>query len=140
MLSPDKNPNDDSAHQKFLQINEAYSILGNALKRKEYDAQFREVKSQQMEWSTRSYRESIRPDDWILYRRPGAKSPGFNYKSHQQGHYPEREEKNRRFYKNQFYKGLYEEQRISHVVPKIVVLVGTLAFLLNYEYIAMLWH
>ncbi|RIB06892.1 DnaJ domain-containing protein [Gigaspora rosea] len=34
---PDVNFNDDQAHNKFLQINEAYSILGNEQSRREYD-------------------------------------------------------------------------------------------------------
>ncbi|KAF0461067.1 DnaJ-domain-containing protein [Gigaspora margarita] len=34
---PDVNFNDDQAHNKFLQINEAYSILGNEQSRRDYD-------------------------------------------------------------------------------------------------------
>ncbi len=34
---PDKNPNDPSAEEKFKEISEAYGVLINPLKRKEYD-------------------------------------------------------------------------------------------------------
>jgi curved DNA-binding protein CbpA len=34
---PDANPNDETAHSKFLRINEAYSVLKNEQSRREYD-------------------------------------------------------------------------------------------------------
>ncbi|KAI9259917.1 DnaJ domain-containing protein, partial [Sporodiniella umbellata] len=34
---PDLNPNNDEARQKFLEINEAYAILGNEANRRQYD-------------------------------------------------------------------------------------------------------
>lgn len=33
---PDKNPNNQSAHNRFLEIKKAYEILGNATKRQQY--------------------------------------------------------------------------------------------------------
>src|SRR6476619_4832832 len=35
---PDVNPGDKSAEEKFKEINEAYSVLSDAQKRKQYDA------------------------------------------------------------------------------------------------------
>ncbi|ODV81850.1 dnaJ-like protein in endoplasmic reticulum [Suhomyces tanzawaensis NRRL Y-17324] len=34
---PDKNPNDDEAHDKFLEVGEAYEVLSNPEKRSNYD-------------------------------------------------------------------------------------------------------
>lgn len=34
---PDLNPNNQQAHQRFLEINEAYGILGNEVSKKKYD-------------------------------------------------------------------------------------------------------
>ncbi|KAI8073178.1 DnaJ domain-containing protein [Gongronella butleri] len=35
---PDLNPHNKEAHEKFLQINEAYAVLGNEANRRQYDA------------------------------------------------------------------------------------------------------
>lgn len=89
---PDKNKN-ESSHAKFLQINEAYSVLSNSFKRKEYDreanvsASMHSTTNNNHQWSSRIYRETLNPDDWILYRRPGRQTPGFDYKTHQREHY-----------------------------------------------------
>ncbi|KAI8147217.1 DnaJ domain-containing protein, partial [Fennellomyces sp. T-0311] len=34
---PDLNPNNPEAHAMFLQVNEAYAVLGNEASRREYD-------------------------------------------------------------------------------------------------------
>src|SRR3954470_17785553 len=34
---PDKNPNDPKAAERFKEISEAYQVLGDATKRKQYD-------------------------------------------------------------------------------------------------------
>jgi len=36
-LHPDSNPNDDSLHHKFSEVNVAYSVLSNRTKKREYD-------------------------------------------------------------------------------------------------------
>ncbi|KAJ3345643.1 hypothetical protein HDU91_007287 [Kappamyces sp. JEL0680] len=98
---PDRNPDDEEAHAAFLRISEAYSVLGNEQKRLDYDRdlqatrrEFRHAASSpayagRQAWSSRSYREQLRPDDWILYRNPGGGTrPGsFNFDAHQKGHY-----------------------------------------------------
>ncbi len=50
---PDKNPNNPTAHNRFQQISEAYSVLSNPRKREEYDRQQRSSKSQQNSASPR---------------------------------------------------------------------------------------
>jgi len=39
-LHPDMNSNKSNSHENFTQLNEAYSVLGNPLKRKEYDQRY----------------------------------------------------------------------------------------------------
>ncbi|KAI9484308.1 DnaJ domain-containing protein, partial [Zychaea mexicana] len=34
---PDLNPNNTDAHAKFLEVNEAYAVLGNEASRRRYD-------------------------------------------------------------------------------------------------------
>ncbi|OAD80388.1 hypothetical protein PHYBLDRAFT_95352, partial [Phycomyces blakesleeanus NRRL 1555(-)] len=34
---PDLNPNNPEAHKAFLEINEAYAVLGNEASRRQYD-------------------------------------------------------------------------------------------------------
>lgn len=34
---PDLNPNDKEAHEKFLEVNEAYAVLGNEASKRKYD-------------------------------------------------------------------------------------------------------
>ncbi len=43
---PDANPNNKSAEEKFKQINDAYTILGDEKKRAEYDAELAGKKNQ----------------------------------------------------------------------------------------------
>ena len=61
---PDLNPNDQSAHQKFQEINEANEVLSNPEKRKKYDEygenwkqsdQYEQARQQQQQSDKRSY-------------------------------------------------------------------------------------
>ena len=72
---PDINPNDKEAEQKFKQINEANEVLGNAEKRKKYDAygenwqhasEFEKANQQQ-----RYYSKSQSDEDFNSYGRDG---------------------------------------------------------------------
>ncbi|KAJ3178676.1 DnaJ- protein scj1 [Irineochytrium annulatum] len=103
---PDKNPGSAEAHEKFIDINEAYSTLSNARSRREYDdtLDFNNRHSPSSSSSTSSNmgtgfgnaggnsgryrppfrrRSDITPEDWILFRRGnttgarGAPPPGF---------------------------------------------------------------
>jgi curved DNA-binding protein CbpA len=52
LYHPDLNPNDKEAHEKFLDVNDAYAVLGNVSKRREYDME--------VESSSASYSPGIR--------------------------------------------------------------------------------
>ncbi|KAI8804062.1 hypothetical protein BJ742DRAFT_826293 [Cladochytrium replicatum] len=104
---PDRNANDPSAHQKFLELNEAYTALMDEAKRVEYDR----TMAQQAGRSTASpYRrtrtgprtamhrsDKLRPDDWIQHKPPNRTSqqqqqqqaPKFDFEAHRRGHYGE---------------------------------------------------
>ncbi|KAI8809860.1 hypothetical protein BJ742DRAFT_213597 [Cladochytrium replicatum] len=103
---PDRNANDPSAHQKFLELNEAYTALMDEAKRIDYDRNM----AQQAGRSTASpYRrtrtgprtamhrsEKLRPDDWIQHKPPNwtsqqqqKQAPKFDFEAHRRGHYGE---------------------------------------------------
>ncbi|KAI8892008.1 hypothetical protein BC833DRAFT_408136 [Globomyces pollinis-pini] len=111
---------------QFLEISEAYSILGNELKRKEYDSSNIGVSGNNstrtgdpyQRWSSRSYRETLRPDDWILYRRSNKTTrPGFDFAAHRKAHYGETVEEDLNSMKGirrKYYQEVYEEQGWKH--------------------------
>ncbi len=96
------NPGSESAHEKFLEINQAYSVLSNDAKRREYDAArsqdslFSSRRPAAQTWAARQQtmrRENIRPDDWVQYRgkgyqgTAGTRRPFFDFDAHRKGHY-----------------------------------------------------
>ncbi|TPX46057.1 hypothetical protein SeMB42_g01301 [Synchytrium endobioticum] len=102
---PDRNCSDDTAHAKFLEISEAYSVLGNDTKRSEYDRSRPGYRAAHGYTSTAGGaaqtrtglrwgypRENINPQDWILHRRSNRSSKSrnestFDHTAHQEGHY-----------------------------------------------------
>ncbi|KAJ3054242.1 hypothetical protein HK097_002358 [Rhizophlyctis rosea] len=100
---PDKNPNNEAAHAKFLEINNAYSTLGDESKRRLYDIDQRHTTAPSHQshhygtgprrptaYPSTRHRDNLNPDDWIQFRRPGRTGPGpraYNYEAHQKGHY-----------------------------------------------------
>ncbi|KAJ3037317.1 hypothetical protein HDV00_001812 [Rhizophlyctis rosea] len=102
---PDKNPDNEAAKARFLEINEAYSTLGDDAKRREYDLDQRQAQHNiRVHSSTprtgprssgayRHTRDTLNPDDWILHRRPGAYDHTgprmYDFAAHQRDHYPE---------------------------------------------------
>ncbi|KAJ3267696.1 hypothetical protein HK104_005701 [Borealophlyctis nickersoniae] len=112
---PDKNPDDDSAKAKFLEVSEAYSTLSDVAKRQEYDRDLnfespggaphtRHFTSREPRTGPGRprplHKRNLNPDDWVQYRRgPGmAGRPIFNFDAHQEAHYEQaiRESKRRR--------------------------------------------
>ncbi|KAJ3211036.1 DnaJ sub A member 3, mitochondrial [Entophlyctis luteolus] len=92
----------DAATQRFVKINEAYSVLSDEVKRKEYDRVLainndsnRKPGTQQSGFKTSARRypayTKIHPDDWILHRNSSYKPPNnfYNFDAHRQAHYPE---------------------------------------------------
>ncbi|KAJ1552438.1 hypothetical protein HK405_011322, partial [Cladochytrium tenue] len=89
---PDRNSGDEDAHAKFIQINEAYSVLSKPHSRRDYDRHSGATGPRHSTWRPQR-RETLRPDDWILYRRPGGSGgagsggPKFDYAEHERQHY-----------------------------------------------------
>lgn len=50
---PDLNPNDPEAHKKFLEVNEAYAVLGNEASRRQYDSEM-DLQPPSSSWSSSS--------------------------------------------------------------------------------------
>ena len=53
---PDANPGNREAENKFRKISEAYAVLGDETKRKEYDIHLRQEKGQQKGYAERKKR------------------------------------------------------------------------------------
>ncbi|KAH6574312.1 hypothetical protein BASA50_009911 [Batrachochytrium salamandrivorans] len=92
---PDKNQEDESAHIRFLEISEAYSVLGNDVKRRDYDLDHdtsttfgdsaRNSRTGpghaaygHSPYTRHPLKSKLRPDDYIQYRAPGS-GPGGTY-------------------------------------------------------------
>ena len=165
------NPDDDSAHEKFLLISEAYSVLGNDVKRREYDRELASTRSNfnhpsgypegggytgysgrrgTQEWSSRSYREKLNPDDYILHRRkrgeahPFGSRPGFNFTAHQQGHYGSGlggadSVGRKRMYERMYYKEMYEQRSWRNSAFPVIFLIGSSLTLLFSDFFKLLW-
>ncbi|KAI9348588.1 DnaJ domain-containing protein [Obelidium mucronatum] len=97
---PDKNPNNEESTQLFVKINEAYSVLSDEGKRREYDRGLA-VKGDQsvnrsgfkstMRRHSGYTKSSLHPDDWILHRDPKKSSythQYYDFDAHQKAHYP----------------------------------------------------
>ena len=89
---PDLHPNDPLSSEKFVVLNEAYRTLSDDVSRKEYDHTiFKATTTRNTSWSsTRSYRETLRPDDWILYKNPRTRpetKKKFDFREHERMHY-----------------------------------------------------
>lgn len=98
LYHPDRNPNDEAAHQKFLKINEAYSVLSDEVRRKDYDRMF-STKTQSSHYFSNRFRQrpvssQVRQYPSNVKFRPGSNprqqdKPKFNNEEHQRNHYPE---------------------------------------------------
>ncbi|KAI9089467.1 hypothetical protein DFS34DRAFT_639320 [Phlyctochytrium arcticum] len=93
---PDKNPNDTAAGDKFIEINEAYTILNNDFKRSEYDRHLQQSSNPFAATRTGPRRaahvyqrsNNLDPEEWILFRRKRPSSrPVYDFSKHEQGHY-----------------------------------------------------
>ncbi|KAI8837725.1 DnaJ domain-containing protein [Chytriomyces cf. hyalinus JEL632] len=97
---PDRSTDkSEAATARFIRINEAYSLLSDDSKRREYDRELN-FKSESAQTRTgfkqtmrrhaaQPQRNSLHPDDWILYRGTGRKQAHsfYDYSAHQKGHY-----------------------------------------------------
>jgi curved DNA-binding protein CbpA len=138
---PDRNTSPE-ATQKFVELNEAYSILSNQKSKLEYDESLKPIQQKRQQWSSRGYRNAIDPNDWILYRRPGQRHPGYNYRAHQQAHYPQdfaSTNSARAEAKRQYYRELYESQGWSHQGYKYFIVASLLFMLFSSDLFQILW-
>lgn len=58
---PDANPNNKAAEEKFKQINDAYTILSDDVKKADYDRGQRQQKEQQQRGSVKNQQARPRP-------------------------------------------------------------------------------
>ena len=137
----------DKSHQKFLEIGQAYSILGDEAKRKEYDASMsQETISRQP--IMRQQRQNMKPDDWIQYRRANFThpNPNFHFGRHQEehyGHFGQQEvRENRRLHrlkKAAYYKAHFDMKSQGMSLFSISVAATLFLFLVSGDYIGLMF-
>ncbi len=79
---PDLNPGKPEAEARFKDINAAYDIIGDADKRKRYDAGEIDATGAERAPERHYYREYAEADPNMRYRRPGPESAGFGRNGH----------------------------------------------------------
>ncbi|KAI8912693.1 DnaJ domain-containing protein [Gorgonomyces haynaldii] len=137
---PDLNPSEES-HALFLEIGQAYQVLSDERKRKEYDQQHSRVS----QTSTRIYRrqrEKMKPDDWVLYRTRNPQKKHFDYERHAEEHYgvyEEREQKRtHRAVKSEYYRTKYNEHAAAVRTGRWVMLGALTIFVFASGWIDMI--
>ncbi|CAG8525483.1 14110_t:CDS:1 [Cetraspora pellucida] len=150
---PDVNSDDEKAHSKFLQINEAYSILGNEQSRREYD---RSLSHQTLRSNSRNpinktsihFRPKVRRNRKQNYGMYGNPSEGttfesnfesnqkyqdqrkklkFNFNEHFQRHYEvEKKRAQASAEKEKEIEAIKEHLQLNRRFTRIVLLVGLL--------------
>ncbi|KAI8376939.1 DnaJ domain-containing protein [Blakeslea trispora] len=110
---PDLNPNNKEAHKLFLEINEAYAVLGNEASKRRYDSDRSDSSSNASRWSRSGGGSNTQA--WQHFRNRRARSTGsasakeqaermgkqaaagggFNYNEHYNRHYAAEEHRRR---------------------------------------------
>ncbi|CAG8496501.1 1820_t:CDS:1, partial [Racocetra fulgida] len=150
---PDVNFNDEKAHNKFLQINEAYSILGNEKSRREYDRTLtqqsvRSNSGNSINRTTIHFRPKIRrqrKQNYGMYGNPSERTTfesnneseqeyqdqrkklKFNFNEHFQRHYEvEKKRAQASAEKEKEMETIKEHLQLSRRYTRIVLIVGLL--------------
>ncbi|CAG8523269.1 1440_t:CDS:1 [Paraglomus brasilianum] len=137
---PDLNQGDETAHEKFLKINEAYSILGDDTKRREYDRSIKHKmvgvrsRTHRSHWSTTAahYRHAsygARENDFGRY-----KNAKFNFQDHFERHYEN--EKRRKSREEEKLRRAREERGMEETLAKRF---GRVVALLSFAAIFSAW-
>ncbi|CAG8500442.1 9990_t:CDS:1 [Paraglomus occultum] len=141
---PDLNHGDESAHEKFLKINEAYSILSDDTKRREYDRSIKHKmvgvrsRTHRSHWSYSSsaaaahYRHTsyrVRENDFERY-----KNVKFNFQNHFERHYEY--EKRRKLREEEKIRQAQEERGMEETLAKRF---GKVVALLSFAAIVSAW-
>jgi DnaJ-class molecular chaperone len=130
--------------KKFIEISNAWNVLGNEENRRNYDSSINNQAYRNKPTGMNRPRVKINPDDWIQYRpkTPQYHQP-FNYKLHLKEHYEFQDrfeqKRNDRNMKNEHYQGVYKENTHNNRIFKWVVLTTFLVFFVASGYIEMIW-
>ncbi|KAI9188527.1 uncharacterized protein BJ171DRAFT_514847 [Polychytrium aggregatum] len=160
LYHPDRNPEDDEAHKKFLEINEAHSILSNEQKRAEYDRSldYEEAISSTYRQSstgtgprrsTYRRREQMRPEDWIIFRNDRAhqryQANPYNFTEHQSQHYegsasPSGPTSNQHPRSEEYYRGLNQARKLQfRLMTNVGMITFAVFFLFHMGYFHMIF-
>ncbi|KAG8195805.1 hypothetical protein JTE90_004808 [Oedothorax gibbosus] len=113
---PDKNDGSPESVEKFRQIAEAYEVLGNPEKKKEYDRDCH-TKSDYYTSNSRGHHQDARTGYYYRAARRTGRDQYYNYEEHIRKHYEqfyrerEQEQENLRRYYNRYYQKNHEYYR-----------------------------
>ena len=125
-LSQLHHPDKGGDSNKFMEVKEAYEMLSNPERRREFDqhsvyAGFKNSRQHR----TEMYTSNLNPNDYILYRRNSGNRPGFDYQMHFEKHYGSKTK-----HDSLYYKELYERKSLK---PYKIFLLAGFGFMLYFS-------
>ncbi|XP_014665942.1 PREDICTED: dnaJ homolog subfamily C member 4-like [Priapulus caudatus] len=125
-VHPDKNMGDSSTHAKFIEINEAYTVLSDQSSRRLYDLGL--YSGSTADRPSDNYSSATTQGPFYYHRHSGVNDFGGNSdKFHDASFWENRKKSEDKFYRNKSYYGIKGLPRL----PNFVIVIGICIFILG---------